>query len=598
MRISEAYSMRKSMVATLLLLVAMVVAMPLFSSCGWKGEPIPEFPTEQIDTVYNDLTYTAVTGGITSVSAVAVNLGGYANSSKGYVAEFEEQGFLLSRYVSNPTLNDVSDEEGRQVRKIPVYEVNSDNSIAVRAHGLLPFTKFYYRTYVVRKNGETAYGVVKTFMTIQMSVTMSSPTETGWFDSKLPINVVGIGPLDYVDGVSVKVRCADVEFTSPTVPTDPEKVTEKEYDEIIDAEQDGDSGTSYLAHAEQLVPGRKYYAMAFVEIESDFYNYDEDNPLEWGSYAYGIEPEGVETDKYKSSIVELTSTALAGIRAFSGKNYELDYDAIEIKDNYFTLPSDTLTVTEYGIAIAKGGTITKSNQTLVRSYDELRTGNRFNVYTNNLALKTQYTYRAYVVVHGLTVYSQDVYTFSTKDYTPGYVDLGLSVMWADRNVGAYAPSNPGSYFAWGETASKKSYTDDNYNGAKLTDKQISGTSKDVATVKWGADWRMPTCEEINELYEECEWKWSTENGIQGYRITGPSDESIFLPAGGVKIKSELQDLGQMGYYWTSERASGENDYGYAYELYILNGMFATGQSPTRRCLPTLGLNVRPVYTGK
>ncbi len=171
-------------------------------------------------------------------------------------------------------------------------------------------------------------------------------------------------------------------------------------------------------------------------------------------------------------------------------------------------------------------------------------------------------------------------------------------MWADRNVGAYAPSNPGSYFAWGETASKKSYTDDNYNGAELTDKQISGTSKDVATVKWGADWRMPTCEEINELYEECEWKWSTENGIQGYRITGPSDESIFLPAGGVKIKSELQDLGQMGYYWTSERASGENDYGYAYELYILNGMFATGQSPTRRCLPTLGLNVRPVYTGK
>ncbi len=594
---SWAYEEHNGVVATILLLLATVFAMSFFTSCGWKGEPIPEFPSEQTDTVYNDLTYTAVTGGITSVSSVAVNLKGYANSTKGYVAEFDEQGFLLSRNISNPTIDDVSDEEGRQVRKIPVYEVGSDNSMTVRAHGLLPFTKFYYRAYVVRKSGEVAYGVVKSFMTIQMSVTIGTPTEIGWFESKLPVSVVGIGSSDYGDGVSVKVRCADVEFTGPTVPTDPEKVMDKEYDEIIDAEQDGDNGSSYIAHAEQLIPGRKYYVMAFVEIESDFYNYEEDNPLEWGSYKYGIEPTGVETDKYKSSVLELTSTALAGVRAFSGKDYELDYDAIEIKNNYFTLPSDTLTVTEYGISIAKGGTINKSNQTLIKSYDELGTGNRFNVYTNNLSLKTQYSYRAYVVVHGLTVYSQDVYTFSTKDYTPGYVDLGLSVKWADRNVGAYAPSNPGSYFAWGETSSKKSFTDDNYNGAALTDKQISGTSKDVATAKWGSDWRMPTCEEINELYEECEWKWSTVNGIQGYQITGPSDSSIFLPAGGVKIKSELQDLGKMGYYWTSERASDENDYGYAYELYILNGMFATGQSPTRRCLPTLGLNVRPVYTG-
>lgn len=125
--------------------------------------------------------------------------------------------------MSNPTLDDVSEEEGLQVRKIPAYEVNSDNSIAVRAHRLLPFTKFYYRAYVVRKNGEVAYGVVKSFMTIQMSVTMSAPTEIGWFDCKLPINVVGIGASDYGEGVSVKVRCADVEFTVRQSPQTPRK---------------------------------------------------------------------------------------------------------------------------------------------------------------------------------------------------------------------------------------------------------------------------------------------------------------------------------------------------------------------------------------
>lgn len=74
MKRGEAYNMRKSTVATLLFVLATIVFASLFSSCGWKGEPIPEFPSEDTDTIYNDLTYTAVTGGITSVSSVAVNL--------------------------------------------------------------------------------------------------------------------------------------------------------------------------------------------------------------------------------------------------------------------------------------------------------------------------------------------------------------------------------------------------------------------------------------------------------------------------------------------------------------------------------------------
>ena len=39
----------------------------------------------------------------------------------------------------------------------------------------------------------------------------------------------------------------------------------------------------------------------------------------------------------------------------------------------------------------------------------------------------------------------------------GYVDLGLSVKWATKNVGASSPSDYGGYYAWGETETKSSY---------------------------------------------------------------------------------------------------------------------------------------------
>ena len=38
-----------------------------------------------------------------------------------------------------------------------------------------------------------------------------------------------------------------------------------------------------------------------------------------------------------------------------------------------------------------------------------------------------------------------------------YVDLGLSVKWATCNLNADSPSDPGLYYAWGETCSKSEY---------------------------------------------------------------------------------------------------------------------------------------------
>ena len=130
----------------------------------------------------------------------------------------------------------------------------------------------------------------------------------------------------------------------------------------------------------------------------------------------------------------------------------------------------------------------------------------------------------------------------------GYVDLGLSVKWATRNVGAGRPSDYGLYYAWGQTSSSDDLSI--YSTMEQTIGDIAGTSRDAAMVNWGGRWRMPTCEEFGELIEECDWKWTTQNGHNGYMVTGPNGNSIFLPAAGLSFQS-TDYVDTYGYYWSS-----------------------------------------------
>ena len=131
------------------------------------------------------------------------------------------------------------------------------------------------------------------------------------------------------------------------------------------------------------------------------------------------------------------------------------------------------------------------------------------------------------------------------------VDLGLSVNWATHNVGASAPHKVGYLIPLGNvTGTKKS--------AKRHYEEVSGAS-DIATVKMGKGWRMPTAQEMLELIDKCEWKQKTIKGVKGAQVTGPSGESIFLPAPGqcTKLEGHLDldydwqpnDVGTMGWYW-------------------------------------------------
>ena len=169
-----------------------------------------------------------------------------------------------------------------------------------------------------------------------------------------------------------------------------------------------------------------------------------------------------------------------------------------------------------------------------------------------------------------------------------YVDLGLSVKWATHNVGASKPEKAGNFYAWGEIKSKfrarnkrtidthedmrGKFDAENYRFfirwdevseypgraarfAKYNEddhKRILDPEDDVANVKWGGNWRMPTADEFKELQDNCTWTWSFRNGVYGQKITsnvpGYEGRSIFIPA----PEADWRDV-RRGSYWSSQQ---------------------------------------------
>lgn len=158
-----------------------------------------------------------------------------------------------------------------------------------------------------------------------------------------------------------------------------------------------------------------------------------------------------------------------------------------------------------------------------------------------------------------------------------WVDLGIpsGIKWASCNVGAEKPEDVGNYYAWGEVFPKDDYSLATYKYANGTSKKDPKLTKyctslydgdngftdnkttldpedDAAHVNWGGSWRMPTDAEWAELVTNCTWTWTTKNGINGYQVTSKTNSnSIFLPAASYRYDTVLDDVGNIGYYWSS-----------------------------------------------
>lgn len=187
-----------------------------------------------------------------------------------------------------------------------------------------------------------------------------------------------------------------------------------------------------------------------------------------------------------------------------------------------------------------------------------------------------------------------------------WVDLGLpsGILWAAYNVGASSPEEYGGYYAWGETEEKTNYSWENYKyrkknyddddwywqGSFIGD-DISGTSYDVAHVKWGDGARMPRQKDFQELIHNCKWTL----GASGAIVKGPNGNKIFLPFSGRCYPDGVNNRTIYGYYWSGTCV--EDDDGgidlFVYTLYCGNELGFEYEADFNWHL-NYGQNVRPV----
>ncbi len=159
--------------------------------------------------------------------------------------------------------------------------------------------------------------------------------------------------------------------------------------------------------------------------------------------------------------------------------------------------------------------------------------------------------------------------------SPMAVNLNMSVLWADRNLGSTKRDLTGTYYG----RDGKVYVNKESIDRKLANKYIGGTEFDPATRLLGKGWRMPTTKEFDELKKKCKWTWTDAYAIPGF-IVSYGKSRIFLPAAGSFYENRKVDDRIAGYYWTGD-VQNQNYFYFQYNLITLGSYNADYGFPIR-----------------
>ena len=265
---------------------------------------------------------------------------------------------------------------------------------------------------------------------------------------------------------------------------------------------------------------------------------------------------------------------------------EINYTSATLY-GYANIPEGMTGVT-FGIIISVDKTPAVDNGTVIQS-NELDSNNKFYCKITDLRYGTTFYYKAYLKEGDFYHTDSKTLSFSTKDFVASGqepVDMGLNVKWGSCNIGASDSFEYGDFYTWGET---EPYGDHSYKWGYPATKYTSTDKKstleltdDIAHVKLGGNWRMPTLEEWSELRNSCTWTWINLVGLKGgCLVTGPSGNCIFFPA-------SYKNSGYLGLYWSSTRA---DNYDYAFYMY-----FSSDEFSMRSERRSNGYSIRPVCT--
>ncbi len=478
-----------------------------------------------------------VTGDATDITGNSATIVGYANNVRDNESTDLKIGIIYSTEGTPNKSNGIQ-------KTVYKSDVASDGKYTISLTGLQRGTTYYYRSFVYQ-SGLWFYGKVRSFTTIGQDVTATfqtgAATNITCFSAKVSAQMKLTTALSY--GSMSYGIC----YGTETEPTTQLKVTSK----------DGEG--NYTATLRALEGNTIYYYRPFVNVDGTLY--------------YG------QTSSFKTLADNVVTTG------------EIDADG-NVRSR-LTIGGGAYSSLEVGLCWGRNAEPTVNDNTA--KTNELDDENYY-VVTPDFYYGIYY-YRAYVKIDGVAHYGA-VKSVERMMPVGEAVDLGLSVKWASFNVGASSPEDKGDYFAWGETEPKAVYSWDTYfdsvNGSNSNFSKYATNKKttldpedDAAHVYWGGDWRMPTRAEQDELRTKCTWTWTSQNGVNGYKVVGPNGNSLFLPAAGYRYYSALSFAGSNGYYWSSSLSSYYSHD--AYELYFGSGSYGWDDSG-RYC----GRSVRPV----
>lgn len=164
------------------------------------------------------------------------------------------------------------------------------------------------------------------------------------------------------------------------------------------------------------------------------------------------------------------------------------------------------------------------------------------------------------------------------------IDLGLSVKWADKNIGAAEDSGYGKLIAWADSTGLHNTQDkieisfrpqesgelticewhSAYYGGVNPLMNISGTDYDPARYIWNTNWCLPTLAQWQELISNCTWSKEEKNGHNLVRATGPNGNSIVFPLAGYSTAGSVEGANGLGFFWTANLLpkAQQGNYGY------------------------------------
>ncbi len=286
----------------------------------------------------------------------------------------------------------------------------------------------------------------------------------------------------------------------------------------------------------------------------------------------------------------------------------LDFGTVKVggsKTMHFTVTNSSTESVTFTVGQSQGNfTIAESGKTFTLFGGGQRTINvTFSSsqpdedYTGKVIILCSTDNKEYCVeLYAQTIPASSVgYTCPDENH-PHAIDMGKAGIWSCCNVGASVPWEYGGYYAWGETEEKESYSwknfvhcDGSYNTCHYIGDDISGTQYDVAHIKWGGRWCMPSIDQIGLLIDNCTSEWINVNGINGKKFTAPSGNTIFMPAAGNK-DSSTNSIGSNGEYYSSSQYP-DPDFSSAVCTFFFseNGSSWSGRERYR------GRSVRPVY---